>query len=226
MWSPMGRFCGPVPSAADKKLYRFLKDLSAVISKVYNENLKTMEDVRTDAHTRQCQDNAVLAIPLFQTPQALRAQSTLPLRCPTVRFARRTCPVVSNPTAPDLRQDARLKWVLINLPGSLGDANANHRAVDWPSSTVERCLTTSSFSSYWTGEPRQSPPLIFRHSISLFLKPAQIGSIFLLPHGEADSGRFALGGGCMSTRAAAPHRFRLIRTLGLQRVNQGSFSKC
>lgn len=37
----------------------------AVISKVYNENLKTMEDVRTDTHTRQCQDNAVLAIPLF-----------------------------------------------------------------------------------------------------------------------------------------------------------------
>lgn len=36
-----------------------------VISKVYNENLKTMEDVRTDTHTRQCQDNAVLAVPLF-----------------------------------------------------------------------------------------------------------------------------------------------------------------
>lgn len=37
-----------------------------VISKIYNENLKTTEDVRTDTHTRQCRDNAVLAVPLFQ----------------------------------------------------------------------------------------------------------------------------------------------------------------
>jgi hypothetical protein len=37
-----------------------------VISKVYNENLKTMGDVRTETHTRQCRDNAVLAVPLFQ----------------------------------------------------------------------------------------------------------------------------------------------------------------
>jgi hypothetical protein len=37
-----------------------------VISKVYNENLKTTGDVRTDTHTRQCRDNAVLAVPLFQ----------------------------------------------------------------------------------------------------------------------------------------------------------------
>ena len=37
-----------------------------VTSKVYNENLKTTGDVRTDTHTRQCRDNAVLAVPLFQ----------------------------------------------------------------------------------------------------------------------------------------------------------------
>jgi hypothetical protein len=37
-----------------------------VISKIYNENLKTTEDVRTETHTRQCRDNAVLAVPLFQ----------------------------------------------------------------------------------------------------------------------------------------------------------------
>jgi hypothetical protein len=37
-----------------------------VISKVYNENLKTAEDIRTDTHTRQCRDNTVLTVPLFQ----------------------------------------------------------------------------------------------------------------------------------------------------------------
>lgn len=37
-----------------------------VISKVYNENLKTTEDIRTDTHTRQCRDNTVLSVPLFQ----------------------------------------------------------------------------------------------------------------------------------------------------------------
>jgi hypothetical protein len=37
-----------------------------VISKVYNENLKTTEDVRTETHTRQCRGNAALAVPLFQ----------------------------------------------------------------------------------------------------------------------------------------------------------------
>jgi hypothetical protein len=39
-----------------------------VISKVYNENMKTKEDVRTETHTRQCRDNAVLTVPLFQDP--------------------------------------------------------------------------------------------------------------------------------------------------------------
>jgi hypothetical protein len=39
-----------------------------VISKVYNENLKTKEDVRTETHTRQCRDNAVFSVPLFQDP--------------------------------------------------------------------------------------------------------------------------------------------------------------
>ena len=37
-----------------------------VISKVYNENMKTKEDVRAETHTRQCRDNAVLTVPLFQ----------------------------------------------------------------------------------------------------------------------------------------------------------------
>lgn len=39
-----------------------------VISKVYNENLKTQGDVRAESHTRQCRDNAVLSVPLFQDP--------------------------------------------------------------------------------------------------------------------------------------------------------------
>jgi hypothetical protein len=39
-----------------------------VISKVYNPNLKMNEDVRTDMHTRQCRENATLAVPLFQAP--------------------------------------------------------------------------------------------------------------------------------------------------------------
>lgn len=37
-----------------------------VISKVYNENLKITEDIRTDTHTRQCRENTVLTVPLFQ----------------------------------------------------------------------------------------------------------------------------------------------------------------
>jgi hypothetical protein len=36
-----------------------------VISKVYNPNLKTMEDVRTESHTRLCTQRAVLSVPLF-----------------------------------------------------------------------------------------------------------------------------------------------------------------
>lgn len=39
-----------------------------VISKVYNENMKTREDVRAETHTRQCRDDAVLTVPLFQEP--------------------------------------------------------------------------------------------------------------------------------------------------------------
>jgi hypothetical protein len=37
-----------------------------VISKVYNQNLKAQEDVRAEAHTRQCRNDAALAVPLFQ----------------------------------------------------------------------------------------------------------------------------------------------------------------
>ena len=40
-----------------------------VISKVYNQNLKAKEDVRAEAHTRQCRDTAALAVPLFQDPK-------------------------------------------------------------------------------------------------------------------------------------------------------------
>jgi hypothetical protein len=40
-----------------------------IISKVYNENLKAKEDVRAETHTRQCRDNAVLTVPLFQESQ-------------------------------------------------------------------------------------------------------------------------------------------------------------
>jgi hypothetical protein len=36
-----------------------------VISKIYNQNLKTKGDVRTNAHTRQCLGDAVLVVPLF-----------------------------------------------------------------------------------------------------------------------------------------------------------------
>ena len=36
-----------------------------VISKVYNPNLKAKEDIRTDSHTRLCQDQATLTVPLF-----------------------------------------------------------------------------------------------------------------------------------------------------------------
>lgn len=34
-----------------------------VVSKIYNPNLKMKEDVRTDAHTRQCSEE--LSVPLF-----------------------------------------------------------------------------------------------------------------------------------------------------------------
>jgi hypothetical protein len=40
-----------------------------VISKVYNQNLKVKEDVRTETHTRQCLEHVVLSVPLFSEPQ-------------------------------------------------------------------------------------------------------------------------------------------------------------
>jgi len=40
-----------------------------VISKVYNQNLKAKEDVRAEAHTRQCRNTAALDVPLFQDPK-------------------------------------------------------------------------------------------------------------------------------------------------------------
>jgi hypothetical protein len=43
-----------------------------VLSKLYNPNLKTKEDVRTEAHTQQCRDNAVLTVPLFQSSKEER----------------------------------------------------------------------------------------------------------------------------------------------------------
>jgi hypothetical protein len=39
-----------------------------VISKVYNENLKTKGDVRAESHTRQCRENSVVNVPLFEDP--------------------------------------------------------------------------------------------------------------------------------------------------------------
>lgn len=40
-----------------------------VISKLYNQNLKIKEDVRTDTHTRQCLEHNTLSVPLFSEPQ-------------------------------------------------------------------------------------------------------------------------------------------------------------
>lgn len=36
-----------------------------VISRIYNQNLKTKEDVRTETHTQQCLEHAALVVPLF-----------------------------------------------------------------------------------------------------------------------------------------------------------------
>jgi len=36
-----------------------------VISKIYNQNLKMKEDVRTETHTRQCLEHVALSVPLF-----------------------------------------------------------------------------------------------------------------------------------------------------------------
>jgi hypothetical protein len=40
-----------------------------VISKIYNQNLKMKEDVRTDAHTQQCLEKVELMVPLFSDPK-------------------------------------------------------------------------------------------------------------------------------------------------------------
>ncbi len=40
-----------------------------VVSKVYNPNLKTQEDIRTDAHTRMCREQVALSVPLFSPPE-------------------------------------------------------------------------------------------------------------------------------------------------------------
>ncbi len=36
-----------------------------VVSSVYNQNLKTTEDIRTEAHTRMCNQQSALSVPLF-----------------------------------------------------------------------------------------------------------------------------------------------------------------
>ena len=41
-----------------------------VLSKVYNPNLKTKEDIRTQAHTRMCREQVALSVPLF--PDSLK----------------------------------------------------------------------------------------------------------------------------------------------------------
>ena len=63
-----------------------------VISKVYNENLKATEDVRTDTHTRQCRDNAVLSSRCFKTPASTKVRRALSFYKSTQQFsfARRT----------------------------------------------------------------------------------------------------------------------------------------
>jgi hypothetical protein len=40
-----------------------------VISKVYNQNLKMKEDIRTETHTRQCLEHVALSVPLFSEPK-------------------------------------------------------------------------------------------------------------------------------------------------------------
>lgn len=42
----------------------------SVISKLYNPNLKTTEDLRTDTHTRLCREQKVLKVPMFSEPKA------------------------------------------------------------------------------------------------------------------------------------------------------------
>jgi hypothetical protein len=39
-----------------------------VISKVYNPNLQTQEDIRSEAHTQLCDGQAVLPVPFFGKP--------------------------------------------------------------------------------------------------------------------------------------------------------------
>ncbi|HET9845132.1 MAG TPA: hypothetical protein VFQ02_05250 [Nitrospira sp.] len=40
-----------------------------VISKLYNANLKTTTDLRTDTHTRLCREQVVLNVPMFSEPK-------------------------------------------------------------------------------------------------------------------------------------------------------------
>ena len=58
-------WAGPIEKAQTKAV-SIPEGPFIVISKVYNPNLKAKEDVRAEAHTRQCLDNSVLSIPLFQ----------------------------------------------------------------------------------------------------------------------------------------------------------------
>jgi hypothetical protein len=60
-------WAGPIEKLQTKTL-SVPEGAFTVISKVYNENMKTKEDVRAEIHTRQCRDNAVLTVPLFQDP--------------------------------------------------------------------------------------------------------------------------------------------------------------
>ena len=40
-----------------------------VVSKLYNANLKTTTDLRTDTHTRLCREQVVLSVPMFSEPK-------------------------------------------------------------------------------------------------------------------------------------------------------------
>lgn len=40
-----------------------------VVSKIYNPNLKTEEDIRADAHTSMCRRQVALSVPLFAPPE-------------------------------------------------------------------------------------------------------------------------------------------------------------
>jgi hypothetical protein len=54
----------------DSKEVQIREGPFTVLSKVYNPNLKTKEDVRTQAHTQMCRDQVALSVPLF--PDSLK----------------------------------------------------------------------------------------------------------------------------------------------------------